>query len=66
MNLQRRVEIECLRLGTSPGTFGVNDTLESRLACISLLNRLGHIDDQTQLTLSVSCIQDYEAYEAKN
>lgn len=65
MNLQRLVEIEVLRLGSRPGTLGINDTIESRLSCISLLYRLGHIDDATHLALSVDCIKDFDNQEAR-
>lgn len=60
MNLQRQVEIETTRFSTTPFTLGVNDVLESRLACISLLYRLGHIDDSLYLSLTVQNIQAYE------
>lgn len=66
MNLQRQIELEVIRYGTAPGTLGVNDTIESRLACLSLLYRLGHIDDSMYLSLTVSTIQSYDAIETAN
>ena len=66
MNLQHKIEVEVIRYGTVPGTLGINDTIESRLACISLLHRLGHIDDQTLLSMTVQCIQMYDALENQN
>lgn len=61
MNLQRLVELELLRLSTTPGTLGVGDTLESRLACVSMLYRFGLIDDSVHLSSSVHIIQRFES-----
>ena len=60
MNLQRLVEIELLRLNTTPGTL-VSDSEDVRLACLSLLYRLGLIDDSTHLSTSVSIIRSFDS-----
>ncbi len=60
MNLQRLVEIELLRLNTTPGTL-VADSEDVRLACLSLLYRLGLIDDSTHLSTSVSIIRSFDS-----
>lgn len=60
MNLQRLVEIELLRLNTTPGTL-VPDSEDVRLACLSLLYRLGLIDDSTHLSTSVSIIRSFDS-----
>lgn len=61
MNLQRLVEIELLRLNTAPGTLGVADSEDARLACLSLLYRFGLIDDSTHLSTSVSIIRSFDS-----
>lgn len=61
MNLQRLVEIELLRLNTTPGTLGVADSEDVRLSCLSLLYRLGLIDDSTHLSTSVSIIRSFDS-----
>lgn len=61
MNLQRLVEIELLRLNTTPGTLGVADSEGARLACLSLLYRLGLVNDSTHLSTSVSIIRSFDS-----
>lgn len=62
MTRQRQVEIEVLRLSSAPGALGVNDCPESRLECISMLYRLGHISPDTHLALSVAVIKDWDSF----
>lgn len=60
MKLQRLVEIELLRLASTPGSLQF-DSEASRLSCVCMLYRLGLIDDRTYLSASVSIMKMFES-----